>query len=73
MTRHKTRKPCTCNGGRSTVHFAGFTARSDDFDETPRRPVWECGNCGDEKPRRVRRTKREMALARVRAKYGDGR
>ena len=31
-------------------------------------PVWYCGNCDHELPRRVRRTKGEMALARWREK-----
>ena len=57
--------PGCCIGPEGEVHGnAGF---HQDWTEDAVTPLWVCNNCDHELPRRVRRTKGEMALARLRA------
>jgi len=59
--------PGCCVGPKGKVY--GASAFVADWDAATRlSPVWTCNNCAHEMPRRHRRSKGAMALARFRAR-----
>ncbi len=68
MSSAAARKECP-NCGPRTIHLHAWqdSAERDEIGEPVKRfPVWECCNCGGTHKRILRRTKRQMALARLR-------
>jgi len=58
--------PRCCPEGRGRAVFHKGFENDDDAMAAPGAPVWRCGNCDHESPRTIRRTKAQMALARMR-------
>ena len=69
MSRRSKKKDICPECGPATFHAR--VAQSDEMNEFGEfdnlGPVWECGNCRGTKPRRIRRTKGQIALAKLRS------
>lgn len=72
--RNKKKIDCASCGCKTTAHRSHADSTVLDkwgFPEE-RYPTWQCGNCNRHTPRLVRRTKRQMALAKLLARRNPG-